>query len=186
EIVDVALGDVQPKGFCGGCAHGTHCSVADQGASLACVREPNPLIAIYNSRWPCVLRGPLCDIATGQDWGLGTSAAPARRRYTVSTILPTWLLVSRRRCASAAFASGNVESITTLTLPAANSGHTRCCSARAKPALTARVRGRSVEPVMVSRFIMTRAMLHFTSAPPSVAICTMRPSSAAARMLRSV
>ena len=48
----------------------------------------------------------------------------ARGAHTTSTILPMCALVSRRRCASAALASGKVKSITTLTLPAASSGHT--------------------------------------------------------------
>ena len=47
-------------------------------------------------------------------------------------------------------------------------------------ALSALVRGRSVEPVWVSRFTITLAMLTVTLGPLSVAICTMRPSTAAA------
>ena len=52
-----------------------------------------------------------------------------------------------RAWASDALASGKVESITGLILPAATSGQTRSSMPRAIAAFSATVRGRSVEPV---------------------------------------
>ena len=54
-----------------------------------------------------------------------------------------------RAWASAALASGKVESITGLILPAATSGQTFSSMPRAIAAFSATVRGRSVEPVCV-------------------------------------
>ena len=60
-------------------------------------------------------------------------------------------LASIIRWASAARASGNVAWITGRTVPAARSGHTCASSAAAMAPFSAGVRGRSVEPVRVSR-----------------------------------
>jgi hypothetical protein len=97
-----------------------------------------------------------------------------------NTILPICALVSIRRCASAAFSSGNELSISGFTRPSRNSGITLASIAATIAALSALVRGRSVEPVWVSRFTITLAMLTVTLGPLRVAICTIRPSTAAA------
>ena len=91
-----------------------------------------------------------------------------------------------RRCASAAFSSGNVLSITGFTRPSRNSGITFASMAATILALSALLRGRSVEPVWVRRLIISLVKLTDALGLPRNAIWTMRPSTAAASWLRSM
>src|SRR5262249_20977516 len=70
---------------------------------------------------------------------------------TVSTILPMWSLLSMRRWAAAASASGKVAWMIGLTLPWSSSGQTFVSSARAISAFCSTGRARRVEPVSVRR-----------------------------------
>ncbi len=82
---------------------------------------------------------------------------------------------------SAAFSSGNVLSITGLTFPSRSSGITLASIAATMAALSALLRGRSVEPVWVRRFTISLMKLAVAfGAFDRNAICTMRPSMAAA------
>ena len=65
----------------------------------------------------------------------------AQSRPVVKTILPIWLLLSIRRCASAASAKGKVLKITGATLPASISGQTFSCSDLAMAPFSATERG---------------------------------------------
>ena len=88
-------------------------------------------------------------------------------------------------CAAAASASGKVRWMTTLSFPCANSGQTFARSACASATLRACGEARSVEPVTVSRFIMTWRSSTSTRLPSRNAIWTSRPSGASERRLRS-
>src|SRR5690606_28755253 len=71
--------------------------------------------------------------------------------HHVKTILPMCRFDSISAWASAASAAANVLWMTGRTRPAASRGHTCSRNARAMAPLNATGRGRSVEPVMVSR-----------------------------------
>ena len=67
---------------------------------------------------------------------------------------------------------GKVESITGFSLPSATNGQTLRAISSATSDLNATERGRSVEPVRVSRRIITLAMLISAAAPRWTAIET--------------
>ena len=62
----------------------------------------------------------------------------------------------------------------------------RCSIAFAMRALASALCARKVEPVSVRRRIISRIRSSSTFEPLRKAICTMRPSSAAARKFRSI
>jgi hypothetical protein len=76
------------------------------------------------------------------------------------------------------------ESITGAIRPASRSGQTSVASDAAIRALARSDCGRSVDPVIVRRRIMTSAKLISTFGPSRKAIWTSRPSSFSARTLR--
>ncbi len=92
----------------------------------------------------------------------GANEAAQKLAQTVRIILPIWLLFSIRACAFAASASGKTVSIKGFMRPASISGHTFSRKARASAAFSSMLRGRSVDPVSVSRFSITGRK--FTSA----------------------
>src|SRR5690606_26294577 len=99
---------------------------------------------------------------------------------TSSTILPIWSPSSIRSCARQASFNGKIMSMTGAMRRSASSGQTFASSSAAICPLKATSRGRNVEPVWVRRLTMSRAKLAGALGPPSVAIWTMRPSTAAA------
>lgn len=107
-------------------------------------------------------------------------APAAARRQASSTILPMCSPLSMRAWAAAASTSGKARSITGRRRPASTSGHTCVATARANAVLKASLRERSVYPVWVSRFSIRRRKSTVALKPPWNAICTMRPSGAAA------
>src|SRR5690606_4589260 len=110
----------------------------------------------------------------------------ARHRATLRTILPTCSPASMCAWAAPASASGKIWSISGRRRPSSTSGHTVREISSARSALKAFDRPRSVDPVIVCRRIISRAMSISTLAPPSTAIVTSRPSTARQSRLRWV
>ena len=125
-------------------------------------------------------RDRLAEVLDGSRAGRRLVAAQADRRARSCRCAP----LSSRRCAAAASASGKARSITGAIRPASISGQTSRRSAAAIRALASTDCGRSVEPVMVSRFSITWAKFSSTSGPCWCAIITSRPSGASARTSR--
>src|SRR5690606_1385912 len=109
---------------------------------------------------------------------------PAPLCYTVRMILPMFSPASIMAWAADACSSGKVACTTGLMLPASSRGQACLRKDLAMAPLNSTGRGRSVEPVIVSR--RRRIWLPSTSAraPPSKAMMTMRPSSARHLRLR--
>ena len=94
------------------------------------------------------------EIASRQRARLGRSAGDISVDQATSMIFPRCVDVSISSCAFAASASGNSECITGRTRPASSNGQTLSLRRAAIAAFSSIDRGRSVEPVNVSRFNM--------------------------------
>ena len=75
--------------------------------------------------------------------------------HTTRTVLPKWLFDSTLACAAAASAIGNSPFMIGDKVPASSIGHTSETRSVAMSAFTWLGLARSVDPVMVSLFIMT-------------------------------
>src|SRR5207244_1426544 len=103
-----------------------------------------------------VLRPPSPDASRLADMAaFWRGAGGAAGGCTASTTFPTSVPPSISACASAARASGSSAVITGRTAPDSSSGQTRSRSAAAIAPFSSTVRGRSVEPVIVRRRVIT-------------------------------